>query len=202
VVVLPHVRHWFDTRTYRADSWHPGELLAAKGTQRIAVVLPARNEEATIGQIVTTIRRELMDVTGIVDEVVVMDSRSSDRTADVAEHAGARVFDADQVLMSLGPRDGKGEAMWKSLAATQADLLVFIDADLRSFSARYVTGLLGPLLTVPEVALVKAAYDRQLTMGGHPATLGGGRVTELTARPLLNAHWPDLAGILQPLAGE
>jgi glucosyl-3-phosphoglycerate synthase len=196
------VHEWFRTRTFAAGTWSAEGLVEAKDGQRVAVVLPARDEEATVGQIVSTIRQDLVDSVGLVDDVVVIDSRSTDRTAAVARRAGARVFHADQILTSLGPRDGKGEAMWKSLAVTRADLLVFIDADLRSFSPAYVTGLLGPLLAFPEVALVKAAYDRRLVLGHGPWTHGGGRVTELTARPILNALWPDLAGLLQPLAGE
>ncbi|MCW2572481.1 MAG: putative glucosyl-3-phosphoglycerate synthase [Frankiales bacterium] len=198
----PHVREWYDGHTYAARQWSTAQLAGTKGAQRVAVVLPARDEQDTIGAIVRTIRRELVDSAGLVDEIVVMDSRSTDGTAAAAARAGASVFEVDDVLPSLGRRDGKGEAMWKSLAVTTADLLVFLDADLRGFPSGWVTGLLGPLLVRPEVDLVKAAYDRSLTLDGVISTTGGGRVTELTARPVLNAHWPDLAGILQPLAGE
>ena len=200
--MLPHVRQWFDARTFSVRAWSAEDLVARKAGQSVAVVLPARNESATVGDIVRTIRRDLVDSVGLVDEVVVMDSRSTDATAAVAAEAGADVHDVDALLPELGRRDGKGEAMWKSLAATDADLLVFIDADLSSFPASWVTALLGPLLVHPEVALVKAAYDRSLTLGAEVSATGGGRVTELAARPILNAHWPDLAGILQPLAGE
>jgi glucosyl-3-phosphoglycerate synthase len=200
--MLPQVREWYDARTFPADRWSAAELRALKGDQRIAVVLPARNERPTIGAIVRTLRAELVDGVGLVDEVVVMDSRSTDGTAGLAARAGASVYAVDEVLPALGRRDGKGEAMWKSLAVTDADVLVFLDADLADFSATWVTALLGPLLTQPGVDLVKAAYDRSLTLDGHTWPTGGGRVTELTARPLLNAHWPELAGILQPLAGE
>jgi glucosyl-3-phosphoglycerate synthase len=200
--MLPHVQEWYDANTYPARPWSAAQLAARKGAQRVAVVLPARNEQDTVGDIVRTIRRDLVDSAGLVDEVVVMDSRSTDDTAAAASRAGASVFQVDDVLPSLGRRDGKGEAMWKSLAVTTADLLVFLDADLRDFPSGWVTGLLGPLLERPEVDLVKAAYDRSLTLDGVSSRTGGGRVTELTARPLLNAHLPDLAGILQPLAGE
>jgi glucosyl-3-phosphoglycerate synthase len=200
--MLPHVRDWYAARTFTLRRWSATELVAAKGGQRIAVVLPARNEASTIGAIVQTLRHELVESVGLVDEVVVMDSRSTDATAATAARAGASVFPVDEVLPALGRRDGKGEAMWKALAVTDADLLVFIDADLSDFSATWVTALLGPLLTHPDIDLVKAAYDRSLTLGGTSSPTGGGRVTELTARPILNAHWPELAGILQPLAGE
>ncbi|MDT7573087.1 MAG: glucosyl-3-phosphoglycerate synthase [Actinomycetota bacterium] len=200
--MLPHVRQWFDQRTFTVRQWSASELVSRKAGRRIAVVLPARNEEQTVGAIVRTVRRELVDCIGLVDEVLVMDSRSTDATAAVAARAGAEVYAVDDVLPALQRRDGKGEAMWKSLACTTADLLVFVDADLVDFSADWVTALVGPLLVHPEVDLVKAAYDRSLTLGGETSPTGGGRVTELTARPILNAHWPELAGILQPLAGE
>ena len=200
--MLPHVRDWYDARTFTLRQWSAAELAQRKRGQRIAVVLPARNEQETVGAIVRTLRRELVESVGLVDEVIVMDSRSTDTTAAVATHAGAAVYTVDDVLPALGRRDGKGEAMWKSLAVTDADLLVFVDADLSDFSATWVTALLGPLLVHPEVDLVKAAYDRSLTLGAETAPTGGGRVTELTARPVLNAYWPELAGILQPLAGE
>lgn len=200
--MLPHVREWYDSHTFSARHWSPVALAAQKNGQRVAVVLPARNEMPTVGAIVRTVRRELVDTVGLVDDVIVMDSRSTDGTAAAAARAGATVFHVDDVLAELGRRDGKGEAMWKSLAVTGADLLVFVDADLRDFSAGWVTGLLGPLLERPEIDLVKAAYDRSLTLDGESSPTGGGRVTELTARPILNAHWPELAGIVQPLAGE
>ena len=200
--MLPHVRDWYAARTFTLRQWSPSELVTAKGRQRIAVVLPARNEESTIGAIVRTIREELVEGIGLIDEVVVMGSRSTDDTAAEATRAGAAVFAVDDVLPQLGRRDGKGEAMWKALAVTEADLLVFVDADLGDFSASWVTALVGPLLVHDGIDLVKAAYDRSLNLDGDVSPTGGGRVTELTARPILNAHWPELAGILQPLAGE
>ena len=200
--MLSHVGEWFDARTFTLRQWSAADLVGRKGEQRIAVVLPARNEASTVGAIVRRIREELVDSIGLVDEVLVMDSRSTDATAAIAARAGAEVFEVDAVLPAFGRRDGKGEAMWKSLAVTTADLLVFVDADLSDFTADWVTALVGPLLAHPEVDLVKAAYDRSLTLHGQTSPTGGGRVTELTARPILNAHWPELAGILQPLAGE
>jgi glucosyl-3-phosphoglycerate synthase len=138
----------------------------------------------------------------LVDELVVIDSGSTDRTARVAADAGARVVHVDDVLPGHGHVPGKGEALWKALYATHGDLLVFLDADLQAFDPRFVLGLLGPLITDPDVGYVKGLYDRplQTTEGLIPA--GGGRVTELTARPLLGALWPHLAGFVQPLSGE
>ena len=194
-----HVHVWLDGHTSTADDWHVDALLAAK-RETVAVVLPALNEATTVGQIVSTIHEELHG--GLVDDLVVLDSGSTDDTAQVAALHGARVVRLDEVFPSLPPLRGKGEAMWRALAATDTDLVVFVDADLRSFTVSYVTGLLGPLLTDPGIQLVKAVYERPLVEGESVVPAGGGRVTELVARPLLNLYWPQLAGIIQPLAGE
>lgn len=196
------VQRWFERRTSRAVDWPAERLVRLKGATRISVVLPALNEEATVGEIVTTVRRRLMKRYRLVDELVVMDSGSTDRTIEVAAEAGARVVRREEVLPDYPPLPGKGEVLWRSLAATSGDLLVFVDSDLRDFTASFVTGLLGPLLTDPAVALVKATYDRPLAHGETVVPAGGGRVTELMARPLLNLHWPKLAGFVQPLSGE
>jgi glucosyl-3-phosphoglycerate synthase len=190
-----------------AADWPLADLLAAKAGRAgrpttVSVVLPALDEDATVGPIVETIRRELVERVPLVDELVVLDSGSSDATARVAAAAGATVVRADDVLPETGARRGKGEALWKSLAATTGDLVVFVDADLVDFDASFVTGLLGPLLTDPTVAFVKATYERPLDTGARLLPAGGGRVTELVARPLLNLHWPELAGFVQPLGGE
>ncbi|WP_019633429.1 glucosyl-3-phosphoglycerate synthase [Actinomadura atramentaria] len=200
--MLPEAASWMHRRTSRAADWPPADLLAAKGSARISVVLPARNEEETVGAIVAAIRRDLVERVPLVDEVVVVDSRSTDRTAAVAAAAGARVVAQDEVLPGEGRMSGKGEALWKSLAVTTGDVVVFVDADLRGFSPSYVTGLLGPLLADPGVSFVKGCYDRPLITGAGAAEGGGGRVTELVARPLINLHWPALAGVVQPLGGE
>jgi glucosyl-3-phosphoglycerate synthase len=202
--LLPEVRAWLGDATSAAADWRPPALVAAKGTARISVVLPARNEGRTVGAIVSAIRRSLMQACPLVDEIVVIDSRSTDDTARVAAAAGARVFAQDEVLPRLPPESGKGEALWKSLAVTTGDLIVFLDADVRNFSASFVSGLLGPLLTDPGINFVKGSYDRPVHNGADAASIGdiGGRVTELVARPLLNLHWPLLAGFVQPLSGE
>ncbi|GGL53835.1 glucosyl-3-phosphoglycerate synthase [Planomonospora parontospora] len=201
--MLPEVEAWLRRRTSSSDDWSPPELLEARGDATVSVVLPARDEGETVGEIVSAIRRELMEAVPLVDELVVIDSRSTDDTAVRAAAAGARVVAQDEVLPDLKPLDGKGEALWKSLAVTSGDLLVFVDADLREFRTSFVTGLLGPLLADPGVVYVKGCYDRPLRDArGADAPGGGGRVTELVARPLLNLHWPLLAGFVQPLAGE
>jgi glucosyl-3-phosphoglycerate synthase len=191
------------TRTHRWDEWEVDDLVRAKGGRRVSVVLPARDEEATIGSIVERIRRELVDTHPLVDELVVIDSDSTDATAQRAAAAGARVHAAKDIRPDLGPASGKGEALWKSLFVTDGDLLVFVDSDLTEWGTQFVTGLLGPLLTDDRAALVKACYHRPLD-SQHPADAeeGGGRVTELVARPLLTLGWPELTGVIQPLAGE
>lgn len=197
------VRAWFDRHTSAAEDWPLERLLAAKQGQRIDVILPARNEEATVGPIVATVRSALMSPgAALVDDLVVVDPDSTDATAARAAEAGARVVAIRDVLPEVPPAQGKGEAMWRGLAATRGDLVVFVDADLRSFTPTYVSGLLGPLLTDPQVHLVKAVYDRPLVSGDVRVAAGGGRVTEILARPLINALWPDLAGVAQPLSGE
>jgi glucosyl-3-phosphoglycerate synthase len=138
----------------------------------------------------------------LVDELLVVDSDSTDSTAAVARAAGADVVASSEVLTAHGSRPGKGEALWKSLAATTGDVIVFLDADLLGDVAHYVPGLLGPLLADPQVIYVKGCYTRPLDTDGRSEPTGGGRVTELTARPLINALWPELAGFVQPLGGE
>ncbi len=190
-------------RTSAATDWSLADLLAKKGDTTVSVILPALNEEATVGSIVRTIRRELADIAHpLVDELVVLDSGSTDKTSAVAAAAGATVIHRDDVLPHVPVVDGKGEAMWRGLVETTGDLVVFVDADLRSFTSSYVIGLLGPLLADRNIQLVKAVYERPFVEGTEITPAGGGRVTELVARPLINLHWPELAGVIQPLAGE
>ncbi len=193
-----------DIRTFAASDWSAEELLAAKRASglRVAVVIPARDEEPTVGAVVAGVRRAWVDDVPLVDELVVIDSDSTDATARVAAGAGAVVHAAGEVRADLGPARGKGEALWKALFVTGADVLAFVDSDLVEWGPHFVAGLVGPLLTHPGVALVKAVYDRPLLdPQGHEAETGG-RVTELVARPLLALHRPGLAGVVQPLAGE
>jgi glucosyl-3-phosphoglycerate synthase len=200
--VLEEVEQWLERRSFSCTDRPLPELLAAKRAagSRVSVVLPALNEERTVGGIVSVIRRELMAgaPTALVDELVVLDSGSTDRTAAVAAAAGAEVVHRDDVLPRLPALPGKGEVLWRSLLVTSGDIVCFVDADLVDFSSDFVSGVIGPLLTDPRLRLVKAMYDRPL--GDDPT--GGGRVTELVARPLLNLHWPRLAGFVQPLGGE
>lgn len=199
--MLSTASQWLSTHTSRASDWPVARLRAVPNRPTMAVILPALNEAATVGQIVSTINQELI-VPGLVDELVVVDSGSTDATAAIAAQAGARVVQREDVIPDLPPVPGKGEAMWRGIAATTSDLVVFIDADLQSFNANYVSGLAGPLLASPDVLLVKAVYERPLMAGEYAVPAGGGRVTELMARPLLNRFWPELSAVVQPLAGE
>jgi glucosyl-3-phosphoglycerate synthase len=198
----PVIEAWSTCRTSSAQDWPPEQLLQAKGHATVSVIIPARNEEATVGAIATAIRSTFIQSVPLVDEVIVVDSRSVDGTAAVARAAGAFVVSQDDIIRGLPPMHGKGGAMWAGLAAASGDVVAFIDADVDPFDPRFVSGLLGPLLTDPSVSFVKGFYHRPLTSGGYSEPDGGGRVTELVARPLLNLFWPDLAGFVQPLAGE
>ncbi|ATY97257.1 glucosyl-3-phosphoglycerate synthase [Streptomyces bacillaris] len=200
--MLEEVERWLTRRSWSSADRPLDRLLDARTAEphrtSVSVVLPALNEEATVGAIVATIRRELMEKVRLVDELVVIDSGSTDATAAVAREAGARVVHRDAILPRIPALPGKGEVLWRSLLVTSGEIVCFVDADLKDFSADFVSGTVGPLLTDPAVHFVKAMYDRPL---GDTAGQGG-RVTELVARPLLNLHWPQLAGFVQPLGGE
>jgi glucosyl-3-phosphoglycerate synthase len=197
-------RAWFGRRTSRWQDWPADLLVAAKRRLgiTITVVIPARNEQRTVGGVVRSIFRSLVTDVPLVDELVVIDSDSTDATAAAAARAGAVVHRAAEVMPSAGSFPGKGEALWKSLLVTSGDLLVFVDADLTSWGPHFVTGLLGPLLADEEVRLVKGFYTRVRTETDGSTSAEGGRVTELVARPLISLWWPQLAGVVQPLAGE
>jgi len=200
--VSPALEAWSTSRTATAAQWTALQLAQVKGGRTVSVVIPAHNEENTVGAIVAAIRAYLIERVPLVDELVVVDSRSHDRTAAVAAAAGARVISQDEMTRGLPRLDGKGDALWSGLAGSGGDVVAFIDADLREFRPHFVTGLLGPLLTDPSVAFVKGFYHRPLVGSTGVEPEGGGRVTELVARPLFNLFWPELAGFVQPLAGE
>ncbi|MGH2936842.1 MAG: glucosyl-3-phosphoglycerate synthase [Solirubrobacterales bacterium] len=191
--------HWLAERRYRGCDFPLDRLLAAKDTS-VAAILPARECAATIGPILDALG-PLGDA-GLVDELVVVDADSPDGTAAVAREHGARVLPESALRPDLGPCRGKGDAMWRAAGATGSELLVFLDADTADFHPGFLTGLLGPLLLDPTLALVKGAFRRPLDLGGAIREGEGGRVTELVARPLLNLHFPSLSGFTQPLAGE
>ncbi len=187
-------------RTHHHGDFDLADLVRRKGSRRISLVLPARDEEDTVAGVVEALRP--VHAAGLVDEVVVLDSLSDDRTAEVAAAAGARVVRAAEAWADEPPLRGKGEAMWRALLATTGDLVAYCDADLLDAGPHYAIGLLGPLLTNPETLLVKGFYDRPLVGDDGSVSGYGGRVTELVARPLLGLYRPELAGLVQPLAGE
>ncbi len=194
----------FATNTHHHLDFDVDDLVRRRHDQALSVsiVIPARDEEATVGRVVETFRAGLMDRADLVDEILVVDADSSDRTAERAAAAGARVVSQSSVLPEAGVRSGKGEALWKGLAASHGDLVVFVDADIVDVSERFVTGLLGPLLNDPSIQFTKACYDRPLHTPDGLQDRGGGRVTELLARPVISTFWPELSWLAQPLSGE
>lgn len=192
---------WFERRTFGAQDFDVDALAERKETlgTSVSVVLPALDVASTVAAVVDAVMR----LAGtLVDEVVVLDGGSRDDTPRVAAARGARVHRDDHIFPELGPSLGKGDALWRGLAVTSGDVVVYLDTDVQNPGARFVSALLGPLLHHPDVHLVKGFYERPLSVGGVLQASGGGRVTELCARPLLNLYWPQLAGLIQPLAGE
>jgi glucosyl-3-phosphoglycerate synthase len=179
----------------------PADRLRAQRTESISVCVPAREEAATISGVL----RPLIALreAGVVDQVAVVDASSVDGTAALAAAAGAEVFDEASLQPEFGPVVGKGDAMWRALTVLKGDIVCFVDADTEDFDERFACGLLGPLVCEPGVQYVKGFFRRPFRdPGGGTAPTGGGRVTELTARPLLHAFYPELAEVRQPLAGE
>jgi glucosyl-3-phosphoglycerate synthase len=191
--------NWLAERSWSRPSWTIAELEAAKAGRTVSVVLPALNEEQTVASVVASIEPMLG---GLVDELVVLDSGSTDDTAIRALTAGARVISREEAVPELPTQPGKGEALWRSLAATSGDIIAFVDSDLIDPDPMFVPKLVGPLLTADGVHLVKGFYRRPLKVSGREDANGGGRVTQLVARPLLAALRPELSGVLQPLGGE
>ena len=199
------VDKWFAENTFHADEFKQlDELVALKRAQGaiISLALPALNEQETVGKVISTIKAELMTGTPLLDEIVLIDSNSTDRTREIAEQEGVPVYIHQRILEQLGARRGKGEALWKSLLVTRGDIIVWIDTDIVNIHPRFVYGILGPMLINPQVQFVKGFYRRPLREGAKMQAGGGGRVTELTARPLLNLFYPELSGVVQPLSGE
>ncbi|MCV7190348.1 glucosyl-3-phosphoglycerate synthase [Mycolicibacterium thermoresistibile] len=190
---------WLADHSWERPSWTVEELEAAKAGRTISVVLPALNEEETVGSVVGSIAPLLG---GLVDELIVLDSGSTDETEIRAVAAGARVISRETALPEIAPQPGKGEVLWRSLAAVTGDIIVYVDSDLIDPDPMFVPKLVGPLLVTEGVHLVKGFYRRPLKISGSEDGHGGGRVTELVARPLLAALRPELACVLQPLGGE
>lgn len=193
---------WRD-RTFRTSQVGPEELLRLKeqGEHRITVALPALNEADTIGSICETIARELRDDLPFVDELLVIDSGSTDATMENAAEAGATVYRGAD-LTELGDLYGKGDCLWRSLTVATGDIIVWLDADTRNLHAGFVLDLVAPLLVNPQFVMTKAFYDRPLVTQEEVLATGGARVTELAVRPLLQLFYPELVGVIQPLSGE
>lgn len=199
------VDKWFAENTFHADEFKQlDELISLKREQglTISLALPALNEQETVGKVIDSMKKELIDKASLLDEIVLIDSNSTDRTREIAAQAGVPVHIHQHLLERLGARQGKGEALWKSLLVTRGDIIVWIDTDIVNIHPRFVYGILGPLLSNPQVQFVKGFYRRPLKVGEKMQAGGGGRVTELTARPLLNLFYPELSGVVQPLSGE
>jgi glucosyl-3-phosphoglycerate synthase len=185
-------------RSFHHSEWAP-QLLRERKQESVTVVLPTREVADTIGPIV----ERLQALDGLIDQIVVVDADSGDRTAEIASSLGAEVHQESELLPEFGQVLGKGDALWRSLSVARGDVIVFLDSDTRDFSAHFATGLLGPLLCRDDVRFVKAFFHRPFDTGTGVQRVGdGGRVTELTARPLFSAFYPDLAAFVQPLAGE
>lgn len=199
------VDKWFAENTFhRKEFDEPKKLLELKEKQglTISLGLPALNEAETVGNIIRTVKAKLADEFPLLNEIVLIDSGSTDDTARIAQDLGIPVYVHQQILPQYGSFRGKGEALWKSLYVLRGDIIVWIDTDIKNIHPGFVYGILGPLLREPEIQYVKGFYRRPIRIGEETYASGGGRVTELTARPFLNLFFPELSGILQPLAGE
>ena len=195
------VWEWFEQRSFHFRDF---QNLASGGTMHpltTTLVLPTRNVAGTIGPILDTVAR-LNERSGLIAQVVVVDADSADGTAEIARARGAEVYSENELLPEYGGAHGKGDAMWRSLSVARGDIVMFADADSTDFQEHFVYGTLGPLLTDPAIQFAKAAYRRPFTSGVQSVADGGGRVTELMAKPLLNLYYPELVGFVQPLAGE
>ena len=196
---------WFAENTYHTREFMDLErLMDLKQDQgvTISLALPALNEEETVGKVISTVKTALMDQIPILDEIVLIDSGSTDKTREIAEDFGIPVYIHQEILPEHGAFTGKGEALWKSLYVVNGDIIAWIDTDIKNIDPRFVYGTLGPLLDNPRIRFVKGFYRRPLREGGKLLAGGGGRVTELTARPFINLFFPELSGLIQPLSGE
>jgi glucosyl-3-phosphoglycerate synthase len=191
---------WFGQRSFHHQDFTE---LAGPGTPRptVTLILPTREVAGTIGPILDTVAG-LNERSGLVSQVVVVDADSSDGTADIARGYGAEVYSENELCPEFGPAQGKGDAMWRALSVSRGDIIMYADTDTTDFAEHFIYGTLGPLLTVPGVKFCKAAYRRPFAGEAGPVADGGGRVTELMAKPLLNFFYPELTGFVQPLAGE
>ncbi|RPI80188.1 MAG: glucosyl-3-phosphoglycerate synthase, partial [Chloroflexi bacterium] len=199
------VDKWFAENTFHSQEFADLERLLVLKNERkltISLGLPALNEEETVGEVISSVKQALVDEIPLLDEIVLIDSGSEDSTRDIAADLGIPVYIHQDILPNYGSYHGKGEALWKSLYVLKGDLIAWIDTDIKNIHPRFVYGVIGPLLRVPHIHYVKGFYRRPLADGDKLMLEGGGRVTELTARPFFNLFFPELSGLIQPLSGE
>src|SRR5215212_4687516 len=197
-------REWFDKRSYSHEEFSDVEKLARRKRElglTVSLVLPGRNVAETVGRIVDQVR-DLNEKAPLIEQILVIDADSADGTAEVAARSGAEVYSENELLSRYGDAHGKGDAMWRSLSVAKGDLVMFADADTKDFKPQFVYGTLGPALSVPGLRFVKGAFRRPFKSNEAVEQDGGGRVTELTTKPLFNLFYPELTGFVQPLAGE
>ncbi len=196
---------WFKKNTFHHRNYSDLKKLVEQKNRKglsISLCLPTKNEIKTLEPIIKVISEDTMQRYPLVDELIIMDSHSTDNIKEVAEKYGIPLYNDDEVLTEAGSYPGKGEALWKSLYLMNSDLIGWIDADIKNFDSHFVYGLLGPLIENPNIGFIKAFYQRPIKEGGVLRESGGGRVTEITARPIINLFYPELAGFIQPLSGE
>lgn len=196
---------WYGANTFHHEEFSDaGRLLEIKekAGKTISVCLPSMNEAATIGTILEIARGELMEKVPLVDQLCVVDGGSEDATRDIARDAGAEVFGQEEILPGEFEPLGKGDALWRSLFCLRGDMIIWVDSDIRNFHPRFIYGIIGPLLTRPDILYVKGYYQRPIKAERRLFSTGGGRVTELVARPLLSLFFPELGALIQPLSGE
>lgn len=200
-----NVEEWFEKNKYKCDSFRDIKRLVKikkEKNLKVTVVIPTLNEEATVGHVIKTLKEPLMDKLPLMDELLVVDSGSTDRTKEIAEENGAKFYYSKDILKKYGEIKGKGENLWKCLHVAKGDIICWVDADIKNIHPRFVYGMVGPLITNDKLKFTKAFYQRPIKVGSELAPLGGGRVTELLIRPLFNMYFPRLSGFIQPLSGE
>lgn len=198
-----NIGEWFSSNRFSASEFSgiPSLVkLKKKQGKKISCVIPTLNEEDNVGKVIAELQKLVRK--NLVDEILVVDSGSTDRTRSVAEKSGADFYYASDILKNYGRAKGKGENLWKSLFVAVGDIIAWVDADIKNISEKFVYGLAGPILTRGQIGFTKAFYQRPLDLGSGLRSLEGGRVTELLMRPLYNLYFPQLAGFIQPLSGE
>lgn len=203
--VSMRVDRWFAQNTFHSKEFADIRALVDLKEQQgltVSLGLPALNEEETVGNVIRTVKGALMDEWPLLDEIVLIDSNSTDRTVEIAESLGVAVYRHPDILADMGTIAGKGEALWKSLHVLRGDIIAWVDTDITNIHPRFVYGIIGPLLKHPHLQYIKGFYQRPIAVDGKFQAYGGGRVTELVARPLFNLFYPELSGVIQPLSGE